>query len=78
MAFQANIKLTGQYGADSGPCDIYQNGDLYTTPVATGITMSQLTSPLGVNVGCNPSTTALKIQNTGTCSNFVNVPITFS
>lgn len=78
MAFTANIKITGPIGASSGPCDIYQNSDLYTTPVATGVSMSSLTSLAGVDVACNPSTTILRVQNTGTCTNFENVAIIFS
>ena len=78
MAFQANIKITGLVGASSGPCDIYQSADFFTTPIATGVSMSSLQAPAGVDVACNPSTTILKIQNTGTCTNFENVSITFS
>tara|TARA_R100001463_G_scaffold25360_3_gene60156 strand:- start:4013 stop:4249 length:237 start_codon:yes stop_codon:yes gene_type:complete len=78
MAFTVNVKITAPVGADSGPCDIYQNGDLYTTPVATGVSISSLTSPAGVDVGVNQSTTILKVQNTGTCTNFENVAILFT
>ena len=78
MAFTVNVKITAPHGADSGPCDIYQNGDFYQTPVATGVSMSSLTAPAGVDVGVNASTTILRVQNTGTCTNFENVAILFS
>jgi hypothetical protein len=78
MAFTVNVKIAAPYGANSGPVDIYQNSDLYTTPVATGVSMSSLTSLAGVDVGVNQNTTILKVQNTGTCTNFENVAILFS
>jgi len=77
MAFNANIKITGLVGSSSGPCDIYQNSDFFTTPIATGVSIASLQAPAGFDVGCNPATTILKIQNTGTCTNFENVSITF-
>ncbi len=78
MAFTVNVKIAAPHGSNSGPVDIYQNSDLYTTPVATGVSMSSLTSPAGVDVGVNQNTTILKVQNTGTCTNFENVAILFS
>jgi len=78
MAFTVNVKITGLVGANSGPCDIYQNFDLYNTPVATGVSMSSLTSPAGVDVGVNQNTTIIRVQNTGTCTNFENVAILFT
>jgi hypothetical protein len=78
MAFQANIKITGLVGAGSGPCDIYQSSDFFSTPIATGVSITSLQAPAGVDVACNPGTTILRIQNTGTCTNFENVSIMFS
>ena len=78
MAFTVNVKMAAPHGSNSGPVDIDQNSDLYTTPVATGVSMSSLTSPAGVDVGVNQNTTILKVQNTGTCTNFENVAILFS
>jgi len=78
MAFTVNVKITGPHGIDSGPVDIYQNGDLFNTPVATGVSMTSLTSPAGVDVGVNQNTTIIRVQNTGTCTNFESVAILFS
>lgn len=78
MAFNVNVKITAPVGADSGPCDIYQSGDLYTTPVATGVSISSLTSPAGVDVGVNQNTTLIRVYNTGTCTNFEQVAILFT
>ena len=78
MAFTVNVKITAPYGANSGPVDIYENRDLFTTPVATGVSMSSLIAPAGVDVGVNQNTTILKVQNTGTCTNSENVAIIFS
>ena len=61
MAFTVNVKITAPHGADSGPCDIYQNGDFYNTPVATGVSMSSLTSAAGVDVGVNQSTSSIQM-----------------
>jgi hypothetical protein len=78
MAFNVNVKITAPVGADSGPCDIYQSGDLYTTPVATGVSISSLTSAAGVDVGVNQNTTLIRVYNTGTCTNFEQVAILFT
>jgi len=65
--------------SSSGPCDIYGNSDNFTAPLVQNVLISTLTSPIGyVFVAGLPSgTTILRIQNTGTCTNYVDVPITF-
>jgi len=65
--------------SSSGPCDIYGNSDNFTAPLVEDVLISTLTSPNGYVfvVGLPTGTTILRIQNTGTCTNYVDVPITF-
>ncbi len=75
MATSVTIKLTSA-GADAGPCDIYTNSDSFTTPVATGVTISQLTSPFGYLTDVPSGSTIVRVQNTGTCTNYEDAVMT--
>ncbi len=66
-------------GSCSGPVDLYSNANLYTTPFATGISISVLTSSLGYNISTSlvPSgTTIVRIRNNNAnCDNYVDASI---
>lgn len=72
------IKLESA-GACSGPVDLYSNADLYTTPFATNISVTVLTSTLGYNINTSlvPSgTTIVRIKNNNAnCDNYVDASI---
>ncbi len=77
MAAQTiNIKVTSP-GICSGPCDLYSDADGYTTPFATGISKTVLSSLVGYNTTAVPAgATTIRIQNNNAnCSNFVDVLI---
>ena len=72
------IKLESA-GACSGPVDLYSNTDLYTTPFATNISVTVLTSTLGYNINTSlvpPGTTIVRIKNNNAnCDNYVDASI---
>lgn len=72
------IKLESA-GACSGPVDLYSNADLYTSPFATNISVTVLTSTLGFNINTSlvPSgTTIVRIKNNNAnCDNYVDASI---
>ena len=79
MAMTINVKVTSP-GACSGPCALYTDADNYTLPIATGVSITVLSSIIGYNITLPPSAvgaTTIRIQNSSfDCSNFVDVPIT--
>jgi hypothetical protein len=72
------IKLESA-GSCSGPVDLYSNADLYTTPFATNVSITILTSALGYNISTSsvPSgTTTVRIKNNNAnCDNYVDASI---
>ena len=72
------IKLESA-GACSGPVDLYSNADLYTTPFATNISVTILTSTLGFNISTSlvpAGTTIVRIKNNNAnCDNYVDASI---
>jgi hypothetical protein len=62
-------------GTDTGPFNIYSNSDSYTTPVATGVAKSALLPP-GYDVTVPNDATIVRVASTGTCTNYINIPIT--
>ena len=60
-------------GADSGPFDLYQDSDGYTTPFATNVAKSAL--ELGIEYDVDNLTTTVKVISEGVCLNFVNVTL---
>ena len=73
---QIKVTLTSAC-ADSGPCDLYVDSDGYVTPVVTGISIAVLTG-FGYYLASVPTgTTTIRIQNTGTCTNYEDVVIQF-
>ena len=74
MAATMTIRLTSA-GVDTSTVDIYANTD-YLTPIAEGILIAVLTGPFGLQVGRPFGSTSVRIQNTGVCTNYVDIPIT--
>jgi hypothetical protein len=72
------IKLESA-GSCSGPVDLYSNANLYTTPFATNVSITILTSALGYNISTSlvPSgTTIVRIKNNNAdCDNYVDASI---
>jgi hypothetical protein len=60
-------------GGNAGPFDIYQDFDSYVTPVATGITRSQILS--GYTVTVNDAATIVRLISSGTCTNTTNITL---
>jgi hypothetical protein len=60
-------------GGNAGPFDIYQDFDSYATPVATGITRSQILS--GYTVTVNDAATIVRLISSGTCTNTTNITL---
>lgn len=74
MAATMTIKLTSA-GVDTGDVDIYANTN-YLIPIAS-TTTAVLTGPFGLtNVGIPSGATSVRIQNTGVCTNYVDITIT--
>jgi len=77
-----NVKLNNP-GACAGPCSLYSNADSYTVPLATGISITVLTSPVGYNIdvpdGGLLSPTVLRVVNDHvSCNqNYIDIPIQF-
>ena len=72
MAQQMTIRLTSA-GVDTSTVDIYTDTD-YLTPIAS-TTTAVLTGPFGFQVGRPVGSTTARIQNTGVCTNYVDIPI---
>ena len=77
MAITVNLKLAGIMGANSGPVNIYSSAGIGFTLVESNISIGLLQAVGGYNVGVANSTLAVKVENTGTCSNFVTANVTF-
>jgi hypothetical protein len=60
-------------GGNAGPFDIYQDFDSYATPVATGITRSQILS--GYTVTVNDAATIVRLISSGICTNTTNITL---
>jgi hypothetical protein len=76
MAFSATITLTGTVGTDTGPFNLYSNTDTYTTAFATSIAKSSLIAGYLSNNVPN-STTTVRIKSTGTCTNYIDIALTY-
>ena len=74
MAQQMTIRLTSA-GVDTSTVDIYTDSDGYTTPIGS-TSILVLTGPFGFQVGRPVGSTTVRIQNTGVCTNYVDIPIT--
>ncbi len=77
MAITVNLKLAGIMGANSGPVNIYESAGIGFTLVESNTAISLLQAVGGHNVGVSNNTIAVKVENTGTCSNFVTANVTF-
>ena len=73
MAATMTIRLTSA-GVDTGDVDIYANTD-YLTPIGS-TTTAVLTGPFGYTVGVPFGATICRVQNTGVCTNYVDITIT--
>ena len=62
MSFLTNITLTVA-GSSTGPFDIYQSSDSYTTAIATGRTKTELLA--GYLVSVDDTTTSVLVQSKG-------------
>ena len=71
---QVTISATS-IGGNAGPFAIYQSFDSYVTPVATGVTRSQILAGYGVTV--NDATTTVRLISSGTCTNTTNISVIF-
>jgi hypothetical protein len=74
MAQQMTIRLTSA-GVDTSTVDIYTDATGYITPIAS-TTILVLTSPFGFQTFRPFGATTVRIQNTGVCTNYVDIPIT--
>lgn len=61
-------------GLDAGPFDLYSNIDGYVTAFATNITKQALLDGYTSSV-VPDSTTTVRVKSTGTCTNYINIPI---
>jgi hypothetical protein len=72
------IKLESA-GSCSGPVDLYSNANFYTTPFATNVSITILTSTLGYNISTSlvpTGTTIVRIKNNNAnCDNYVEASI---
>lgn len=68
------VKLTSA-GVDTNTVDLYTDSDSYTTPIAS-TTTTVLTGPFGYTVGVPFGATICRVQNTGACTNYVDITIT--
>ena len=72
------IKLESA-GTCSGPVNLYSNADFYTTPFATNVSITVLTSELGFNISTSQvpaGTTIVRIKNNNKlCDNYVDASI---
>jgi len=62
-------------GTDTGPFNIYSSSDNYQTAVATNVAKSALLYP-GYDATVPNNATIVRVTSTGTCTNFINIPIT--
>jgi len=75
MAATMTVKLTSA-GVDTSTVDLYTDSDGYTTPIASNISTAVLTSPFGYTVGVPVGANICRVQNTGVCTNYVDITIT--
>lgn len=62
-------------GTDSGPFDLYSNVDGYVSAFETGVSKAALLA--GYSSALVPNgTTTIRIKSTGTCTNYIDVPVT--
>ena len=74
MAATMTVKLTSA-GVDTDTVDLYTDYDGYTTPIGS-TTTTVLTSVFGYTVGVPVGSTICRVQNTGVCTNYVDITIT--
>lgn len=74
MAQTINVKLTSA-GADTDNVELYTDSDGYTASIGT-TTTSVLTSFFGYTVSVPSNATICRIQNIGSCTNYVDITIT--
>jgi hypothetical protein len=65
MSFLTKITLTTA-GSSTGPFDLYQSSDSYTTAIVTGVTKADLVA--GYLISVDDSTTSVLVQSKGLCS----------
>lgn len=66
------ITLTSA-GSDSGPFDIYGNSTGAFVLITSGVSKLSLTS--GYNISVPDGTTVVRVQSTGTCTNYQDIPV---
>lgn len=63
-------------GAGTGPFNLYSNVDGYVTPFETGVPKVSLTTLPGYTTALVPNgTTTIRVQSTGSCTNFIDIVI---
>lgn len=62
-------------GADTGPFDLYSNVDGYVSAFGTGVSKAALVAGYFSAIVPN-GTTTIRIKSTGTCVNYIDVPVT--
>jgi hypothetical protein len=72
----ATITLTVS-GSDTGPFNLYSNVDGFVTPFETGISRNDLINGY-TSVLVPDFTTTLRIQSTGVCTNYIDIPVTLT
>jgi hypothetical protein len=71
----ANLTLD-VIGTDTGTFTVYQDSDNYTTPVASGLTAAQLSTPYSLTTLDN-ATTTLRVVSSGSCNNYKDISVNF-
>jgi hypothetical protein len=62
-------------GPDSGPFDIYQDSDNFTTAIATNVAGSTLTS--GTSISLDAASKTVRVVSQGNCLNYKDIDINF-
>jgi hypothetical protein len=69
---QVTISATS-IGGNAGPFNIYQDFDLYVTPVATSVSRASILA--GYVVTVNDATTTVRLISSGICTNSTNISV---
>jgi hypothetical protein len=71
MAINITLTLTTA-GGDTGPFNLFFSTDL-VTPFSSSVPKSSLISGLSLSIPESPSITFIRVQSTGTCTNFIDI-----
>jgi hypothetical protein len=71
MAISITLTLTTA-GADTGPFNLFFDTDL-VTPFSSSVSKGTLTSGLSLSIPESPTVTFIRVQSSGSCTNFIDV-----